>query len=171
MHQFRFKGKTPDVESAAERLEQVLRKFSSVRQWLIHASISELTEAQKRELSDQFEVDRFLVEDVFRATKGGIQPPIDPMLPGVFWTLGRAEPRWGMPWASVSFEDDRAFVHVRWAGSFDDLEDPPRTVRCEITFTGPEQRPEIERLLFESGRLDLWFQCIGEQLEGVLVAE
>jgi hypothetical protein len=170
MKKYKFTGIVPALPEAAELFHSTLARFAEIKARLAGFLGSELPTELVEQLADEFKVDRFLIEDVFRVLKGYVNPELDPTAAGTFWTLGRKEPRWGMPWASITIDGIDVTINIRWDGSFSDIEDPPLTVGCRIEFRD-ENLSSIEPVLFASKQFDLWLQVEGQAINGVLVAD
>lgn len=171
MPTYAFSGVVPNQKEAVELFWSTLRRFSMVRDRLYKHGESELSAEVRDSVAEECDVDEFLVDDVFRVLKGYVSPVFDPAKQDAFWTLGRRQPRWGMPWASITVYGKDVAIELRWGGTFDDVEDPPRTVRCPITFEWRGQITDVGAALFAAKQMDLWFVVDAGIMSGALILD
>jgi hypothetical protein len=165
-----FIGTLPKDGAALAAVRSTFARFTRIKNYLLESGFKGLPDFKKNELAHEFDVDRFLIEDIVDVLDGSVPSFIDPHTPDVFWTFGRHSPRWGMPWGSLTL-DDTGFCHlnIRWGGSFEDVDDPPRTVRCTVLLQPIPSITAIEEILFSSRKLDLWLRLQESSLNGILV--
>ena len=164
MSKITFSGKLPDTAQGRDLFRKTVERFNQIKTYLLESS--PLPREQKlEELAEKFGVDSFMVDDAVRVVRGDIEPQLDVHSPRVFWSLGRKVPRHGMPWASLVLdESDNCSLGIRWGGSFDDEEDPPRWVLCRLSIAAPN----LSRDLFGAATIDVWLTVAEDQLEGTL---
>jgi hypothetical protein len=163
-----FFGVLSEDQEVQSLLRGTLDRFTRAKAYLRRLSGVTMSDSEKEKVAGKFGVDKFLIDDISSVGNGSVGPPINIDTSAAFWTLGRSSPRWGMPWASLTLRDHgQCDLGIRWGGSFEDDEDPPKMVRVSIAFENPLPN-DIEQLLFSS-RIDLWMQMEGSLLRGVLV--
>jgi hypothetical protein len=147
--------------AARERIAPVHRGFDVVRR----AIAASQTPADP---TPESVYDRYTVADVERVTSELIAPEPSLLVNG-YWTLGRATPRHGAPWASVTIDENNgcAYFRVRIAGTFDDIEDPPLWAACRVD----NDLREFGSVLMDAGSVDFWWTVDGTKLRITVVAK
>jgi hypothetical protein len=167
-----FIGTPPNDEAALIAVRATFGRFDRVKNNLLNVDLKHFSQLEKDKLAEGCEVDRFLVDDIIDVLDGSVKAFLDPRASGVFWTFGRQSPRWGMPWASITLDGTGAcYLNIRWGGTFDDVEDPPKTVRCNVVLDSMPDGSNIEDLLFSSEELDCWVRLEDSSLNGFLVID
>ena len=166
MKKIPFFASPPDTREGRDVFDQTLDRFNALKSFLWESKRLGDEALICSKLSEKFGVDSFMVHDVLDVMRGTVEPQVDPKMPRVFWSLGRQEPRHGKPWANLELDElDACSLGLRWDGSFEDDEDPPKWVYCKLTVDSPN----LGNSLFAAARIDVWLTVLGEQIEGVLV--
>jgi hypothetical protein len=166
-----FTAWLPPYPVSRERLAKVMSQFHMARQLVESLGSYRMhTVGEIDDICKKAGTDRFMVEDIARVLSGSVPAPTADLRQKGFWTLGRGRPRFGAPWAKIQFDEPTktALLLVRYAGEFDDDEDPPMWVSCQIDLPTAESYQTLWTRVSAVGVVDYWWVVIEDRLTGTL---
>jgi hypothetical protein len=167
-----FEANRPANNSDFEKLKRTMKSFNGVREKVVSAYESlPLSHEAQEEIANEFESDRFAVEDVITVVLEQASPVFPEYRAKGFWTFGRQSPRFGTPWGTLLFDDIHKTIElmIRYGGSFEDDEDTPLWLRCPILSTGGASYDELCALAANCKALDIWWYLEDGKVSGKLV--
>jgi hypothetical protein len=167
-----FEAVKPASDSELEKLQLTLKLFDTIRKKVMNLDKSPvLTREAQEDIATEFGSDRFMVEDIIGVLLDQTSPIFPEYRASGFWTFGRQTPRFGTPWGTLVFDDTRKTIElmVRYGGSFEDDEDPPLWLTCQILSTEGASYDELDTLSKQCKVLDIWWHLRDSNLAGKLV--
>jgi len=166
-----FTAWLPQYPVSRERLAKVMSQFCTARRLVESLGTRPVPTVEEiDDICKKASTDRFMVEDIARVLSGSVPAPSADLRQKGFWTLGRGRPRFGAPWAKIQFDEPMrtALLLVRYAGKFDNDEDPPMWVGCQIDLPTAESYQTLWTRVSAVAVVDYWWMVLEDRLTGTL---